>query len=389
MEEKHKDVHTVTHTESHVDSANANGTHETAKSHSDHAKSGHTDSHAPTDAHDAGYGDLHDSGHGGARKRRHYASHAGRRSFKDTAFLGLIAATAIVIALFFLGSSLVLNNLLQIALILIFLFLINRYNFLIQLKEYERAIVFTLGKATSVRGPGWTVIFPPLQSITRVDTRTRVLDVPPQSVVTNDGVEVVIDAVIYMKVKSDKESVFKSVLEVQDVESASKKFVVASLRDVIGNISLRELISRIENMNKLMQQELEKIVKEWGVNIEAVKIQDVKIPKIVMDAMLEEKAAVQRKLARFEEAEAHEREISAVRNAAENLSDKAIAYYYVRALEKIGSSDSTKFVLPMELTRFVESISKKKFSRADIGEIFLEFEPELRAMASLGKKKKQ
>ncbi|MBI4044769.1 MAG: SPFH domain-containing protein [Candidatus Diapherotrites archaeon] len=303
------------------------------------------------------------------------------KRIRDSVFLAVLLGLAVLAGVFFVGAGFIFDNLMLIVAVLLFAYLGFKYDYLIKLKEYERAVIFTFGRTSGVSGPGWVFVFPPFQSFEKVDLRQKVLDVPPQTVVPKDSVSLQVDALIYLNIKRDKESILKSVLDVQDVEDAAKKYVVASLRDVVGNISLTDLISNIEDMNRLLKTQLEKIATAWGVNVEAVKLQSVDIPKVVLDAMLEEKPATQKKLARFEEAEAHQREIEAVRNAAENLSDKALTYYYIRALEKIGQSSSTKFVFPMELTRLAESITNKKMSGAEIESLFKRFAPKIRALA--------
>ena len=325
---------------------------------------------------------VHENSHGDGQSHVvETDSYSDDKRIRDSVFLAVLVGLAVLAGIFFLGAGFIFDNLILIVALLLFAYLGFKYDYLLKLKEYERAVVFTFGRASGVSGPGWVFVFPPFQSYDKVDLRQKVLDVPPQTVVTKDSVALQVDALIYLNIKRDKESILKAVLEVQDVETAAKKYVVASIRDVVGNISLDDLISNIENMNKLLKTELEKIATAWGVNVEAVKLQSVDIPKIVLDAMLEEKAAAQRKLARFQEADAHEKEIEAVRDAAENLSDKALAYYYIKALEKIGESSSTKFVLPMELTRLAESISSQKLSDEQLERLFKKFAPKIKALA--------
>ena len=125
------------------------------------------------------------------------------------------------------------------------------------------------------------------------------------------------------------------VIEVEDYRTAVKLYVISALRDVLGSMSLDDVISNIETINQKLKEGLKKTARDWGIVIENVEIKDVDIPKIVLDAMHKEKAAEQEKLARMERAKAHEYEIETVKRAAENLSDKAMAYYYIRALEMI------------------------------------------------------
>lgn len=336
--------------------------------------------------------DSHGAGNRRAGRKRRYREGTAffnrEHKVRNSVFLALLLGFFGIVFVFFFGATFLFENAVWIAILIVFLFLVWKYDYVLQLTEYERAVVFTLGRVSGVVGPGWVAVFPPIQSYTKVDTRTKVIDIKPQSVVTSDGVEVMIDALLYIKVGKDKDSVLKSVLEVEDYETAAKSYVHALLRDVIGSITLTDLISSIEQMSVRLKSNLEKIAARWGVTVESVKIQEVKIPPTVLQAMHDEKAATQQKLAAFQKAEAHEREILAVKQAAENLSDKALAYYYVKALEEIGKSGSTKLVLPLEVTRLLESFTQKKISSDELESAFKKFEPQIRAIVS-GKKPKK
>lgn len=281
----------------------------------------------------------------------------------------------------------VLENWFWVLLFLALLYLIATYDYILQLTSFERAVIFTLGQISRVGGPGWTIVFPPLESFTKVDLRTHLVDIPPQNVVTKDGVEVKIDALLYLKVRKDKESVIKSVVEVEDYNNAARQLVIGLLRDRAGSLDLNELISTIEDVNHHIKDELDKIAQKWGVEVEEVTIHAVDIPKTVLDAMHEQKAAIQRKLARFESIEGHKAEIEAIKSAAENLSDKAISYYYIKALEKLGEGASTKFIFPLELSRLAESIGGKNMSSSEIEGLLKKYAPVLKSLVTEKKKK--
>ena len=242
---------------------------------------------------------------------------------------------------------------------LILAFLIRQYDFLLTLKEYERAVIFTLGRVTRVGGPGWTFVIPAVQSFVLVDLRTQTIDIPPQEVITTDKIKLTIDAVIYLFVEKTKDSVINSVIEIDDYRTATRLYVRATIRDVVGSMDLSSVISNIALLNAEVKRKLEEVAKEWGVKIEAVEITNVVIPPEVLDAMHNQKAAEQRKLAKFEEAEGKKYEIEAVKAASGELTDKTIAYYYINALEKIAEGQSSKIIFPMELTNFVKSFSNE------------------------------
>ncbi|PIN98254.1 MAG: hypothetical protein COT90_05265 [Candidatus Diapherotrites archaeon CG10_big_fil_rev_8_21_14_0_10_31_34] len=238
-------------------------------------------------------------------------------------------------------------------------FLIRQYDFLLTLKEYERAVIFTLGRVTRVGGPGWTFIVPLFQSYVLVDLRTQTIDIPPQEVITTDKIKLTVDAVIYLFVDKTKNSVINSVIEIDDYRNAARLFVRSTIRDVVGSMDLSSVISNIALLNAEVKRKLEEIAIQWGVKIEAVEITNVIIPKEVLDAMHDQKAAEQRKLAKFEDAEGTKYQIEAIKAASDNLSDKTIAYYYINALEKMADGKSTKIIFPMELSKFADSLSKR------------------------------
>ena len=251
------------------------------------------------------------------------------------------------------------QNALWLVLLASFLFIIWKYDFLLMLKDYERAVIFRFGKVNRVGGPGWCFIWPPVESYRQVDLRTVTLDVPKQDVITKDNILLRIDAVIYISVAKDDPSVINSVVEIKDYKKATVLYVISKARDILGSMNFEEAISEVETLNTKLKEGLQEISKDWGIHCESVEIKDIDVPPIVMDAMHREKAAEQDKLARMEGAKAHMAEIDAVRTAAETLSDKAVAYYYIKALEKLGEGKSTKFIFPMELSKLASLISSR------------------------------
>jgi regulator of protease activity HflC (stomatin/prohibitin superfamily) len=279
------------------------------------------------------------------------------QNFKYVVFFVLLAAIAFFVYLLFINQELVLANIAPIILLAFFAWIVYKYDFILQLKDYERAVIYRFGKVHHVGGPGWAWVWPILETIDRVDLRVKTIDVPKQHVVTKDGVEVTIDAIVYLKVKKDSQSVVNSVIEVEDYAKASQLFIVSSLRDVVGSMMLSDVISNIEVINAKIKENLEQISKNWGIVVESIEISDVEIPETVLNAMHDEKAAVQQKLARMERALAHKAEIEAVKEAASNLDDKALAYYYIKAIENMSNSKGSKVFFPSEFTKLAASFS--------------------------------
>lgn len=277
---------------------------------------------------------------------------------KQVIFLGLLALIIGVVWLAAANQDKLVPLIGAGAFFGLIVFLVSQYDFLLTLKEFERAAIFRFGRINRVGGPGWTFLTPLIESFRIIDLRTHTVDIPKQDVITKDKIVVSVDAVIYLFVRPDKQSVINSVIEVRDYEKSAESFVQATIRDVAGSLSLSELISNIGEFNIRVQKELEKIAESWGVTVEAVQISEIKIPKELEEALTKQKAAEQQKLARTELAAATKIEIDAVREAAEQLNDRSLAYYYIRALEKLGEGQSTKFVLPIELSLLADRIGR-------------------------------
>jgi regulator of protease activity HflC (stomatin/prohibitin superfamily) len=272
-------------------------------------------------------------------------------------FLGIIVASLIMLATAVSYVDFILANILWLAILIVFIYIIYRYDFLLQLLDYERAVIYRFGKVHRVGGPGWTFLWPVIESSKLVDLRIKTIDVDKQEVVTKDSIELSVDAIIYLKVKKDSQSVVNSVIEVEDYVRASQLYVVSALRDVIGSMELSEVISNIEVLNMRIKENLEKISLGWGIAVDGVEIKDVQIPEIVLNAMHEEKAAVQQKLARMERALAHKAEIQAVREAAAELDDKALAYYYIKAIENMSKGKGSQVFFPAEFSKLAGAFS--------------------------------
>jgi regulator of protease activity HflC (stomatin/prohibitin superfamily) len=278
-------------------------------------------------------------------------------NIKYVIFLVLIFITLFLITMAIQYSEVLLTNILWLFLLAAFGYIVWKYDMILQLLDYQRAVIYRFGKVNRVGGPGWTFVWPVIEETDLVDLRVKTIDVPKQDVVTKDGIEVSIDAIIYIKVKKDNQSVVNSIIEVEDYIVASQLLVTATLRDVIGSMVLSELISNIEIVNAKLKEALEHTSKNWGIAVESVEIRDVQIPETILNAMHEEKAAVQQKLARMERALAHKAEIEAVKDAASGLDDKALAYYYIKAIENMSKTKGSKVFFPAEFSKLAQSIS--------------------------------
>ncbi len=225
--------------------------------------------------------------------------------------------------------------------------------FIVEVKEYERAVVFRLGRFVKILGPGLHILTPFTDEAVVVDMRVQTIDVPKQKVVTKDEIEITIDAIIYYKVVDVK----KAIIDVRDYREAAVSATYAHLRDIIGKMSLSEVLSNIDRINKLVYHGLKPMAEEWGVSVDKVEIKEVYLPDEVINAMHRKKAAEELKKAAEQEALANAIRIDAVREAAGKLNEPALQYLYLEALKKVAEGRSSKILFPVELSKMAERIA--------------------------------
>lgn len=278
---------------------------------------------------------------------------------KNFFFGAALILILVLVAWFLIANETIKQIVLVILIIVATIYLLFKFEVILQLKDYERAVIFRFGKVNRVGGPGWTFVLPFIEKPNLVTLRTQVIDVPTQQVITRDNIRITIDAILFISVDREKESVINSVVKVEDYKKAATFYVIAMLRDILGEFDLIDVISNTESINKRLTEALKGVAKEWGIKVNSVEMRDLQIPEEIVESMHKQKAAVQKKLAIFEEAESERAKINAIREATEGLSDKTILYYYIKALEKVGEGQSSKIIFPMELTNLLSSISDK------------------------------
>lgn len=161
--------------------------------------------------------------------------------------------------------------------------------------EYQRIVIFRLGRLQGIKGPGLVFIIPVIDTIIKLDLRTRVIDVPKQRVITEDNVTVDVDAVVYFRVVDPQ----KAVVEVQRYDIATGLQAQTTLRDVLGRQNLDELLSNREELNKSLQAIIDSATDPWGIKVSAVTIRDVSIPDSMLRALAKQAEAEREKRSRF------------------------------------------------------------------------------------------
>ena len=186
-------------------------------------------------------------------------------------------------------------NMLTVAIIIIIFILMLLSSAIKIMAEYQRIVIFRLGRLLGIKGPGLVFIIPLIDRIIKLDLRTRVIDVPKQRVITEDNVTVDVDAVVYFRITNPE----KAVIEVQRYDVATSLLAQTTLRDVLGQRSLDELLSKREELNKSLQSIIDQGTDPWGIKVSAVTIRDVALPEEMLRAIAKQAEAEREKRSRI------------------------------------------------------------------------------------------
>ena len=226
------------------------------------------------------------------------------------------------------------------------------------LREYERGVVFQLGRFWAVKGPGLILLVPAIQQMVRMDLRTVVLDVPPQDVITRDNVSVKVNAVVYFRVIDPR----KAIVEVESYHYATSQLAQTTLRSVIGQVELDDLLSARDRLNQQLQQILDQHTEPWGVKVASVEVKQVDLPPDMQRAMAKQAEAEREKRAKIVHA-AGELEASvklAQAATAMSVEPMTITLRYLQTLTEIASEKNSTiiFPLPIELLNLLRPVTK-------------------------------
>jgi regulator of protease activity HflC (stomatin/prohibitin superfamily) len=252
-------------------------------------------------------------------------------------------------------------------------------------REYERLVVFRLGRSLGSRGPGLVLLIPAVDRGVRVDLREQFLQVPHQTCITKDNAPISIDFLIYWKVIDSA----YSVIQVANFAGASQGIATTTLRAVIGDIPLDGVLANREQLNHLLRQKLDEVTERWGVKVTSVEIREIMPPREIQDAMsrqmsaernrramvlesdgkreagiLEAEGEKQSAILRAEgsrqaailQAEGYALALRSISDVARGLDSQTIGLQYLEALKQVGASPSTKLVLPMEIAGLIRPI---------------------------------
>jgi regulator of protease activity HflC (stomatin/prohibitin superfamily) len=252
--------------------------------------------------------------------------------------------------------------------------------------EYQRIVLFRLGRAIGIRGPGLVIIIPIIDRVVRVDLRERYLEIPHQAAITEDNATISIDFIIFYKVVDAA----MSVLQVQNFAGAAQNIAATTLRSVVGDMSLDDVLSKREEMNRILQVKLDEVTERWGVKVTNVEVREIIPPPTVQEAMTRQMSAERTRRAVVTEADGSkqaaitvaegqkqaailsaegDRQAAILRaegfslalgkifEVARGVDANTMSLQYLEALKQIGSSPSTKFVVPVELANLLSGVA--------------------------------
>uniref|UniRef100_A0A7C4UHP4 Slipin family protein n=1 Tax=candidate division WOR-3 bacterium TaxID=2052148 RepID=A0A7C4UHP4_UNCW3 len=245
-----------------------------------------------------------------------------------------------------------------VAVIIVLILLANSIRIL---QEYERGVVFRLGRYAGIKGPGLVLIIPFFDRLQRVSLRLVAYDVPPQDVITKDNVSVKVNAVVYFRIMDPA----KSIIEVQDYFYATSQIAQTVLRSVCGEVELDELLSEREKINIKLQQIIDKETDPWGIKVTAVEIKHVDLPQEMIRAIARQAEAEREKRAKIIAAEGEYQAAQKVTEAAKILEQSPLTLQlrYLQTLVEISAENSSTvvFPLPMEIFKpFIDMYKKEK-----------------------------
>jgi regulator of protease activity HflC (stomatin/prohibitin superfamily) len=221
------------------------------------------------------------------------------------------------------------------------------------LREYERAVVFLLGRLWKVKGPGLIIIVPFVQQMVRVDLRTRLLDVPPQDVISKDNVSVRVNAVVYYRVIDPE----RAIIQVEHFDLATSQLAQTTLRSVLGQHDLDEMLAEREKLNNDIRQILDEQTDGWGIKVSIVELKQVDLNETMVRAIARQAEAERTRRAKVIDAEGEFQAAEKLAQAGAILSNRpeAMQLRYFTALQNIAGDKSSIIVLPIPIDLFKKS----------------------------------
>ncbi|MFZ0389253.1 MAG: slipin family protein [Calditrichia bacterium] len=239
-------------------------------------------------------------------------------------------------------------------LVLLLLFLASAIRVL---REYERAVIFRLGRLVGSKGPGIIILIPLIDRMVKVSLRTVVMDVPPQDVITRDNVSIQVNAVIYFRVLNPQ----KSVVEVEDFLFATSQLSQTTLRSIVGQVELDELLAQRDKINKDLQQIIDMHSDPWGIKVSLVEIKHIDLPIEMKRAMARQAEAERERRSRVISAEGEYQAATKLQMAAEIIDKYPVSLQlrFLQTLAEVASENNSTTIFPVPIDLFTPFIKNK------------------------------
>lgn len=220
---------------------------------------------------------------------------------------------------------------------------------MVEFKEYERGVLFRMGRLRGVIGPGWVWVIPLTDKFERVDLRAQVVDIKPQKVISKDGVALTIDSAVNYRIKDPA----KYALSAKNISQMFSLRATSALREASARLDYLDIISGSEKLNAALHAEVGEEAAKWGIEITTAEIEHIELPKDLLEAMRQKEAAIQRKDAVETEASIKQIYLQRLDEAAGKLSPATMNYLYLDSLRRMSLSKSSKIVVPFELFKLL------------------------------------
>ena len=231
-----------------------------------------------------------------------------------------------------------------VVLVIVFLIVLSGLKILY---EYERGVIFRLGRIVGVRGPGFIIVIPFLERMVRVSLRLVTMDVPPQDVITKDNVSVKVNAVVYFRVVEPN----RAILQVENYLYATSQLAQTTLRSILGQVELDELLSEREKLNVKLQEVLDKQTDAWGIKVTMVEVKYVDLPQEMQRAMAKQAEAERERRAKVISAEGEFQASTKIAEASEILSANPVSLQlrFLQTINDVSSEKASTIILPLPI----------------------------------------
>ncbi|MCX5834103.1 MAG: slipin family protein [Deltaproteobacteria bacterium] len=226
------------------------------------------------------------------------------------------------------------------------------------LNEYERAVIFRLGRVLATKGPGLILLIPVVDRMVRVDTRTITMDVPPQDVITRDNISIKVNAVVYFRVMDAQ----RAIIDVENFLYATSQLAQTTLRSVCGQVELDEILASREKLNQHIQEILDRSTDPWGIKVALVEVKHIDLPEEMKRAMAKQAEAERERRAKVISAEGEFQAAQKLADAAQVMSTQPIALQlrFLQTLVQIGTENNTTTVFPIPIDLFKPFLKLKE-----------------------------